>query len=207
MRAWKLTGVAACALVALALPSYGGLITSWETGLEGWAARPGATLAPTATAGVTNGSSALRVSTTGGQWNETMVLDGAQYAAGFAGNNVVSLDVTASAADVPTPWLFVWFAFNVPDLFWIDSGPINIPLDGRPHTISWNYQQAGVTVDPNPYWFQFYLPTMSGNGGAPTVAFTFDNLRTSNVPTVPEPECLSLVAAGVALLLRRGRRG
>ena len=206
MKGRKLRWVAACAAVALALPSQAGLVSSWETGLEGWAARPSATLAPTAAGGVTDGSSALRVNTTGGGWNETMVLDGAQYAAAFAGNNVVSLDVTASAADVPASWLFVWFALNVPDLFWTDSGPINIPLDGRPHTISWNYQQAGVAVDPNPYWFQLYLPTMAGNGGSPTVAFTFDNLRTSNVPTVPEPGSLALAAAGGALLLRRRRR-
>lgn len=208
MKGRKLRWVAACAAVALTLPSHAGLISSWETGLEGWAAQPSATLTQTTAGGVTDGSSALRVQTTGA-YNTTMLLDGPQYAAFFADNNTISLDVTATAADVPAGWLYVWFAVIADGQNWTDSGPIGIRLDGQTHTISWNYQQSGLDVGPNPYWFNLYLPTMSGNAskdGSPTVAFTFDNLRTSYSPAVPEPGSIGVVGGLGALLVRRRRR-
>ena len=161
--------------LSLATSASAGLISSFESGLDGWKSTdPTNVTISQDTIGATDGMYSLKVVRTDSMWNNTMENDPAVVFHFQAPWNRLSFDVTAFAADVPAGWLNLTPVLNSQSQMWQQGPDLRVPLDGMPHTLTWDFSTI-TTPAPMSGWFQLFLPS---NSGGP-LTYYLDNIRTT----------------------------
>ena len=160
--------------ISITAPARAGLISSFETGLDGWRAWDANVTLSQDTIGATDGSYSLKVTRADNNWNNTMIQDPAIVYQFQAPWNKLSFDVTAFAADVPLQWLNVTPVLNSQSRNWQQGPDMHVPLDGMPHTFTWDLTTI-TTPAPMSGWFQLFFPSNSGG----TATYYLDNIRTT----------------------------
>jgi hypothetical protein len=182
-------------------------IFSWESGLDGWT---GGSLATT-TAGATEGSQALEVTTPmANMWYAvaaTVSLDAAGRQAVFNQATTLTIDVS-----YPNPGYNSWWAAPSVSLViqgdgvgWTELGDQPLTVDAAPQTLSWAVSPAQAGALAGGSWAQVMLLFKYGNGGSSgsDAVFRVDNF-TSDALAVPEPStALALVVGGLLACRRR----
>lgn len=161
--------------LCLAAPASAGQVSSFEDGLDGWESTDNTNVTLSQdTIGATDGVSSLKVMRIDSAWNNTMEQPSAPIYQFQPPWNMLSFDVTAFASDVPAGWLNVTPVLNSQSQGWQQGPDMHIPLDGTPHTYTWNFSSI-TPPTPGSGWFQLFMPSNS----AGPVTYYLDNIRVS----------------------------
>ncbi len=165
------------------------VVGDFETGFDGWYTDSWtAGTISLSTTGATTGSQAMQVESTGGQQQLTKV-SARSYLAVLAAKGVkITADVTAFEADMTTTWMQVGMVLNCQNddgngannnLGWNDLGLQDLPRDGQPHTLTWEFSDALVDriagADESIAWFEIML--ISNVDAASASKFYIDNIQ------------------------------
>jgi hypothetical protein len=185
-------------------PSSSILVSSFESGLEGWYTDSWtAGTTSVGTTGATAGTQAMQVEGPGG-WQQLTKVDVKPYMAALSNQGVkITIDATAFEADMTTTWMQVGMVLNCEgddnagannNLGWIDLGLQDLPRDGQPHTLTWALPDDVTAkiagADDNIGWFEFLL--ISNVDAASTAKFYVDNVQIVGVP-IPTGKTTDLV--------------
>jgi hypothetical protein len=195
MRMNKKVIYAGMALMVMALasaaPAESILVSSFETGLDGWYTDTWtAGTISSSTTGATAGTQAMLVEGPG-DWQQLTKVDVKPHMAALANKGVkITADFTAFEADMTTASMQVGVVLNCEgddnngannNLGWNDLGLQDLPLDGQPHTLTWALPDDVTTkiagADDNIGWFEILLTSYVDPNS--TVKFYVDNVQIS----------------------------
>jgi len=185
----------AALVLSLACTSQAIVVGDFEGGFDGWLPAGASTLTLTTT-GATSGAGSLLIEGPG-SWQMLAKLDIKSLRATLGvADAAVSIDVTAFAADMVTPWMYMEMIINGQNsdesgannnIGSQSLGALAIVRDGAAQTLRWEVPDdlaakiAGT--DDNIQWFELFIVT---NNAATNTKIYVDNIQL--LGTEPEPE-------------------
>jgi len=182
----KLVLLIAALVLSLVCTSQAIVIGDFEGGFDGWQPAGASTLT-LSTTGATSGAGSLLIEGPG-SWQMLAKLDIKSLRATLGvADAAVSIDVTALAADMVTPWMYMEMIINGQNndesgannnIGWQSLGALVIVRDGAAQTLRWEVPDdlaakiAGT--DDNIQWFELFIVT---NNGATNTKIYVDNIQ------------------------------